>query len=144
MIIGLASDHAGYDLKEKIKLHLVGEGIKVVDYGTNSPLSCDYADYAHALAKGISNGEMTSGIAFCGSGNGINISLNRHRKVRSAYCWLPKIAELARQHNDANICTIPARFVSEEDAVRIIHAFLITEFEGGRHLTRINKIEIDQ
>ena len=142
MIIGLASDHAGYELKIKIKEYLVKKGIDVNDFGTESPDSCDYADYAHQLADNIENGTLKVGLAFCGSGNGINITLNRHAYVRSAYCWQPEIARLARLHNDANICTIPARFIEEKEAIEIIETFLATEFEGGRHQKRIEKIEI--
>ncbi len=142
MIIGLASDHAGYDLKVKVIAYLTSKGLEVKDYGTYSADSCDYADYAHQLAAAIETKELKVGLAFCGSGNGINITLNRHKEVRSAYCWQTEIAALARQHNDANICTIPARFIEEEDAFKIIDVFLATEFEGGRHQKRIEKIEL--
>ncbi len=142
MIIGFASDHAGYDLKLKVIDYLKSKGYETIDYGTNSPESCDYADYAHQLASAIESKELKVGMAFCGSGNGINITLNRHKEVRSAYCWKPEIAELARQHNDANICTIPARFIEEEEAYKIVDIFLATEFEGGRHQKRIEKIEL--
>jgi ribose 5-phosphate isomerase B len=142
MIIGLASDHAGYDLKIKVADYLYRKEVEVRDFGTYSPDSCDYSDFAHELAKSISNKELEVGLAFCGSGNGINITLNRHENVRSAYCWIPKIAELARQHNNANICTIPARFIEEEHAIEIIETFLATSFEGGTHQKRIEKIEI--
>ncbi len=141
MIIGFASDHAGYDLKLKVIEYLKSKGYETKDFGTYSPESCDYADYAHQLASAIKNKELKVGMAFCGSGNGINITLNRHEEVRSAYCWKPEIAELARQHNDANICTIPARFIEESEAYKIVDVFLATEFEGGRHQKRIEKIE---
>ncbi len=144
MVIGLASDHAGFDLKIKIKAYLESKGITVQDFGTDSAESCDYADYAHQLANNIENGTLKVGLAFCGSGNGINITLNRHAQVRSAYCWQTEIAALARQHNDANICTIPARFIEEDTAKEIIDTFLSTEFEGGRHQKRIEKIELDK
>ncbi len=142
MIIGFASDHAGYDLKVKVIEYLKSKGYQTLDYGTNSLESCDYADYAHQLATAIENKEVKVGMAFCGSGNGINITLNRHKEVRSAYCWNKEIAELARQHNDANICTMPARFIGEEEAYKIVDIFLATKFEGGRHQMRIEKIEI--
>ncbi len=142
MVIGLASDHAGYDLKVKVIEYIKAKGFEVHDYGTFSAESCDYADYAHQLATAIEKKELQVGLAFCGSGNGINITLNRHTEVRSAYCWQPEIAALARQHNDANICTIPARFIEPEVAYEIIDVFLATEFEGGRHQKRIEKIEI--
>lgn len=142
MVVGLACDHAGYALKVKVKEYLIAKGLKVNDFGTDSEESCDYADFAHQLAKSVSNDESTVGLAFCGSGNGINITLNRHKNVRSAYCWLTEIAVLARQHNNANICTIPARFLTESHALEIIEAFLNADFEGGRHQKRIEKIEI--
>ncbi|WP_363320266.1 RpiB/LacA/LacB family sugar-phosphate isomerase [Plebeiibacterium marinum] len=142
MVIGLASDHAGYEMKNRIIEYLNQKSIVTKDFGTVSPESCDYADYAHQLANAIENKELKVGLAFCGSGNGINISLNRHKDVRSAYCWKPEIAELARQHNDANVCTVPARFLNEDEVIEIIEVFLATGFEGGRHQKRIEKIEI--
>lgn len=142
MVLGLASDHAGYEMKEFVKEYLQKKGFTVNDYGTNSGDSCDYADYAHPLAESVENGVNQLGLAFCGSGNGINISLNRHKNIRSAYCWKTEIAQLARQHNDANICTVPARFIEKELCIEIIEAFLNTAFEGGRHQCRIEKIEI--
>lgn len=144
MIIGLASDHAGFQMKEFVEQYLIKKGVEVKDYGTHSEDSCDYADYAHPLAQAIEKGEHKVGLAFCGSGNGINITLNRHAHIRSAYCWKKEIAILARQHNDANVCTMPARFLSEEEIVEIIEAFLATEFEGGRHQCRIEKIELNK
>ena len=143
MVLGLASDHAGYEMKEFIKQYLLGKGYSVNDYGTNSGDSCDYADYAHPLAEAVEKGENQFGLAFCGSGNGINISLNRHKGIRSAYCWKTEIAELARLHNDANICTVPARFIEKDLCIEIIEKFLATTFEGGRHQCRIEKIEIE-
>lgn len=142
MTIGMASDHAGYELKVKVKDYFEGKGYGIKDFGTYTEESCDYADYAHRLANAIENKELTVGLAFCGSGNGINITLNRHKMVRSAYCWKAEIAELARAHNDSNICTIPTRFLSEQEAIDIIETFLFTDFEGGRHQRRIEKIEI--
>ncbi len=143
MTIGVASDHAGYQMKEFIKNYLTDKGYEMKDFGTDSEDSCDYADYAHPLASAIENGELKVGLSFCGSGNGINITLNRHKAVRAAYCWKKEIAELARQHNDANICSIPARFIPKEECIEIIEAFLAAEFEGGRHQRRIEKIEIE-
>ncbi len=143
MVIGIASDHAGFDMKEKAIAYLKTKGFEVKDYGTNSNESSDYADFAHLLANAIESQELKLGVAFCGSGNGINIALNRHAHVRSAYCWKPIIAALARQHNDANICTMPARFLEPEEVYKIIDAFFEAEFEGGRHQRRIDKIEIN-
>ena len=142
MTIGLCSDHAGFLMKEFIKKVLEEKGLTYHDFGTFSAESCDYADFAHPLADAIEKGEVYPGIACCGSGNGINMVLNKHQKVRSALCWTEEIAALARQHNDANVLSIPARFVSEEDARKIVDSFLSTLFEGGRHQRRIDKIPV--
>lgn len=139
--IGMASDHAGYEMKEAIKARLLSAGYEIEDFGTHSAESCDYADYAHPLANAISTGRLKRGIAFCGSGNGINMTLNHHFGIRSAYCWQDEIASLARQHNDANVCVMPARFLPEETCWRIAQIFLSTAFEGGRHQRRIEKID---
>jgi len=139
-IIGMASDHAGFEMKEAIKSRLEKAGYEVKDFGTYSADSCDYADYAHPLASAISKGELVRGVAFCGSGNGINMTLNHHTDVRSAYCWNVEIAALARQHNDANVCVMPARFLDEETCWAITEKYLNTDFEGGRHQKRIDKI----
>jgi ribose 5-phosphate isomerase B len=141
-VIGIASDHAGYDMKEMAKKYLEDKGYSVKDFGTSSPESSDYADYAHPLGNAVSEGELKQGIAFCGSGNGINISLNKHKGVRSAYSWNPEIARLGRAHNDANVCAMPARFLEVDQIKEIIDAFLSTEFEGGRHQRRIDKIDL--
>lgn len=138
--LGMASDHAGYDMKAKVKGYLESLGIEVVDYGTNSEASVDYPDFAHPLASAVENGELECGIAMCGSGNGINMTLNHHKGIRSALCWMPEIAALAKQHNNANICVLPARFVSFDEAKAIVDAYLNAEFEGGRHQGRIDKI----
>ncbi len=143
MVIGIASDHAGFEMKQKAKAYLESKGMQFQDFGTDSEESCDYADFAHKLGDAIGTGKLKVGIAFCGSGNGINISLNRHANVRSAYCWKPEIAALAKQHNDANICTMPARFLEPEEVYKIIDTFFASEFEGGRHQRRIEKIEIN-
>ncbi len=140
-ILGMASDHAGYEMKEKIKARLKAAGYEIKDFGTHSAESCDYADFAHPLASAISRGELKRAIAFCGSGNGINMTLNHHTGVRSAYCWQSEITALARQHNDANICVMPARFLSEETCWELAQIFLSTPFEGGRHQRRIEKID---
>lgn len=141
-VIGMASDHAGFVMKEAIKQKLEAAGYTVEDFGTHSEASCDYADYAHPLASAISQGRIKRGIAFCGSGNGINMTLNKHTNVRSAYCWNEEITRLARQHNDANICVMPARFLKEELCWAISEIFLSVEFEGGRHQKRIEKINL--
>jgi len=141
-IIGLASDHAGYDLKIFIKEYLVKLGYTIEDYGCDSSISCDYADYAHILGYKIDRGEIERGMVFCGSGNGINMTVNKHPAVRSALCWNAEIAKLARNHNDANVCSLPARFITELEAKNIVNVFLNENFEGGRHLIRINKIPL--
>ena len=138
--IGIACDHAGFEYKESVILHLKSRGYTVIDYGCFSKDSVDYPDFAHQLAQSIENGSNELGIQFCGSGNGINMSSNKHKGIRSALCWEVEIAELARLHNDANVCTMPARFISLEKALLIIDVFLSTEFEGGRHQRRVNKI----
>jgi ribose 5-phosphate isomerase B len=138
--IGLACDHAGFDYKEKVVKHLKEKGYTVNDYGCFSNDSVDYPDFAHQLATSIEEGINDLGIQFCGSGNGINMSANKHKGIRSALCWEVEIAELARLHNNANVCTMPARFISFEKAIDIIDMFLTTNFEGGRHQKRVNKI----
>lgn len=141
-IIGVASDHAGYDLKCLIKEHLEKRGFVIKDFGCDSSVSCDYADYAHPLGYAIDNKEVVRGIVFCGSGNGINMTINKHQGVRSALCWNSEIALLARQHNDANILSLPARFVTADEAIKMTDIFLDEEFQGGRHLIRIKKIPL--
>ena len=138
--IGMACDHAGYELKEYLKKVLTKRGNEVVDFGTNSPESMDYPDTAHPLAEAVEAGKVDFGISMCGSGNGITMTLNKHQKVRAALCWKPEIAALAKQHNNANILSMPARFISRRMAVRIMDAFLNAKFEGGRHQRRIEKI----
>lgn len=139
-IIGLASDHAGYPLKEHIKEWLTANGYEYKDFGTNSTDSCDYPQFGHALATAVENGECNTGIAICGTGNGINMSVNHHQGIRGALCWMPEIAELARQHNDANILVMPGRFIDNDTAEKCVKTFLETEFEGGRHQRRIDAI----
>jgi ribose 5-phosphate isomerase B len=138
--IGMACDHAGYELKEYLKKLLAKRGNEVVDFGTNSPESMDYPDTAHPLAEAVEAGKVDFGISMCGSGNGITMTLNKHQKVRAALCWKPEIAALAKQHNNANILSMPARFISRRMAVRILDAYLNAKFEGGRHQRRIEKI----
>ena len=142
MSIGVASDHAGYELKTKVIKHLESKGCVVHDFGTDSAESVDYPDYAHKLASAVESGSCQFGIAICGSGNGVNMTVNHHRKVRGALCWTPEIAALARQHNDANIISLPARFIEPSIALQIIDVFLSTDFEGGRHQRRVEKIDL--
>ncbi len=139
--IGIACDHAGFELKEHLVDYLKKKGYEVEDFGTDSSESMDYPDTAHPLANAVAEGKYLSGITLCGSGNGISMTANRHKGVRAALCWRPEIAILARQHNDANVCSIPARFVSGAEAEIITDLFLSAEFEGGRHRRRIEKIE---
>ena len=140
--IALACDHAGYDTKEKLKLWLTENGYTINDFGTYSDESTDYPDYAHPMAFSVENNECDLGISLCGSGNGINMAANKHKGIRSALCWTTELAEMARLHNDANVLALPARYVSLEEAIAIVKIFLNTAFEGGRHITRINKIPL--
>lgn len=143
MKIAFASDHAAFDLKTIIKAYVEKKGYETVDFGTYSPESCDYADYGHPAALAVENKECDFGIAMCGSGNGIQMTLNKHQHIRAALCWLPELAALARRHNDANFLVLPARFISAEEAYKIVDAYLASEFEGGRHARRIAKIPVD-
>ncbi|MDD3739684.1 MAG: ribose 5-phosphate isomerase B [Bacteroidales bacterium] len=140
--IGLACDHAGFKLKNFLIEFLNTKGYKTINFGTNSEESCDYPDFAHPLAEAVENKTCDLGISICGSGNGINMTVNKHQGIRSALCWSPEISELARLHNDANICSLPARFITNEIAIMIVEKFLNTKFEGGRHINRINKIPL--
>jgi ribose 5-phosphate isomerase B len=141
-VIGLCNDHAGYELKELIKQYLDKKGIAYKDYGTFSTDSCDYPDFAHDMAYAQEKGEVSKGIAVCGSGNGISMTLNKHQKIRAALCWNAEIASLARAHNDANVLVMPGRFISTEEATTIMDSFFQTEYEGGRHQKRIDKIPL--
>lgn len=142
MLIPIGCDHAGFELKESLKKYLTEKGFEVKDFGCYSTDSIDYADYAHPVADFIEEqGESEmKGILICGSGNGINMTANKHQGIRAALCWKKEIAQLAREHNDANILTLPARFISEEEAIEMVDVFFSTAFEGGRHLNRVNKI----
>lgn len=140
MNIALGSDHAGYELKEKIKEVLRQKNIAFQDFGPFGNESVDYPDFGHKVGKSVDSGDFDRGIAICGSGNGINMTVNKYKNVRSALCWTNELCELARQHNDANVLAIPARFISQETALEMLSTFINTEFEGGRHLNRINKI----
>lgn len=138
--VALCSDHAGYDLKEIIERHLSSKGIGVDDFGTHSSESCDYPDFAHPCAEAIESGRDYPGIAMCGTGNGIAMTLNKHQGIRAALCWNTDLARLAREHNDANVLVLPARFIDTDLALQIVDVFLSTPFEGGRHQRRIDKI----
>lgn len=140
--IAIASDHAGYELKCLVENHLTLIGREYKDFGTNSTESCDYPDFAHPCARAVESGDCYPGIAMCGSGNGIAMTLNKHAGIRAAICWTPELARLARAHNDANILVLPARFLEPDEAMAIVDAFLTTPFEGGRHERRIAKIPL--
>ncbi len=138
----IASDHAGFRLKEKLVRWLISSRYEVRDIGCFSEDSVDYPDYAHPLATAVEKGDYDYGITICGSGNGINMACNKHQKIRSAVCWNDEISRLARSHNDANVCALPGRFLTEAEAIHIVKIFLTTSFEGGRHKRRIDKIPI--
>jgi len=140
MKISIANDHAGTDYKEFLQNYLTNLGYEVINFGTNSSDSVDYPDFAHLLATSVSNKKTEFGILICGSGNGVAITANKHAQIRAALCWNEELATLARQHNNANVICIPARFVSQEVAQKMVETFLKTEFEGGRHQTRVEKI----
>ena len=140
--IAIANDHAGFEMKKIIMEYLKSRGYKISDFGSHNTDTVDYPDFAHPLANAIESGEYEFGISFCGSGNGINMVTNKHLKIRAALCWTEEIAELARKHNNANVCSIPARFVDQEAAINIVDTFLTTNFDGGRHIRRIEKIPI--
>ncbi len=140
--LGLCSDHAGFELKQFVKQWLDAKGLSYKDFGTYSSESCDYPDFAHPLALAVEAGECYLGVAICGSGNGIAMTLNKHQGIRAALCWIPEIAHLARQHNDANVLVMPGRFISTDMADKIMSEFFSTSFEGGRHQRRIDKIPV--
>lgn len=137
--IAIASDHAGFKYKEIIKKHLSDKFI-IEDFGTFSEDSVDYPDFVHPSATSVANGANEFGILICGSGNGVQMTANKHSKIRCALCWMPELAELARKHNNANMIALPARFIASELAIDIVNQFLSTEFEGGRHQNRVQKI----
>ena len=141
-VIGLASDHAGFELKQYVKQWLEAKGWAYKDFGTNSTASVDYPDYAHPLALAVESGECYPGIAICGSGNGINMTLNKHQGIRAGLSWIPEIAHLCRQHNDANVLVMPGRFIDTDMARKIMDEFFATDFEGGRHQRRIDKMPV--
>lgn len=142
--IGICSDHAGFEMKSYLISLFEEKGIVYKDFGTFTSESCDYPDFAHPLALAIEKGECYPGIGLCGTGNGINMTLNKHQGIRSALCWTPEVARLARAHNDANVIVLPARMIEEKEAYEILVSFLNTTFEGGRHIRRIDKIPTDK
>lgn len=141
-IIPMACDHAGYELKEYLKKYLTEKGYEIKDFGTYSSDSVDYPDMIHPLAKEINEGVYEIGVIMCGSANGVSMVANKYPNIRCALCWEEEIAKLAKQHNNANIISLPARFISQEKASLILDAFLTTDFEGGRHQKRVDKISI--
>ena len=138
--LAIGCDHAGYQMKEYLKKVLISDGFKVKDFGTFSEERADYPDFAHPVANAVANGECEKGILICGSGNGVCMTANKHKEIRAALCWCTEISKLSRLHNDANIVCLPSRFIDDKTAYDIVKIFLITEFEGGRHVQRINKI----
>jgi len=139
--IAICSDHAGFELKQKVNEYIKGKNpVAYKDFGTFSAESCDYADFAHPMATAVETREFDYGISICGSGNGISMTVNKHQGIRAALCWNEEIARLGRAHNNANVLSMPARFVTEEEALRMIDIFFSTDFEGGRHQGRIDKI----
>ena len=140
MKVVIGSDHAGYEYKDKLVAFLTGKGFEIQDVGPFSTDSVDYPDFAHEVAKNVEEGNATFGILLCGSAQGVTMTANKHQGIRAALCWMTDIAKLARQHNNANVLTLPARFIAYEYAEQIVEAFLSTDFEGGRHEARVNKI----
>ena len=142
--LALCSDHAGFELKEQVKQWLDSQNIAYHDFGTYSEESCDYPDFAHPAAEAVEQGQCYPGIAICGTGNGIGITLNKHQGIRAALCWDIELASLARRHNDANFLVMPGRFIAKELALEIVKTFLTTAFEGGRHERRVSKIPVPE
>jgi ribose 5-phosphate isomerase B len=140
--IAIGSDHAGFELKEQLITYLRSHNNNVIDKGCFSLDRADYPDYGHAVANAVINNEVDFGVLMCGSGNGINMSANKHKGIRAALCWNAEIASLARQHNDANILVLPARYISTEEAYKCLDDFLTAKFEGGRHQARLEKIDV--
>ena len=138
----IGADHAGFELKELLMNHLIEKGYDVNDHGCYSKESIDYPDFGHPVALEVESSENAIGIIICGSGNGINMTANKHQGIRSALCWTKEIAELARQHNNANVLSLPARYINEREAIDIVEAFFTSQFEGGRHAKRVDKITL--
>ncbi len=141
-LIGIAADHAAYEMKEFLVGWLSAKGYDVIDYGCMSEESVDYPDFGHALGEAIASGEVERGVGLCGSGEGMSITLNRHKGVRAGLCWCEDVARLTREHNDANAIVFPARFIDNDAAITMLEIWLNTQFEGGRHIGRVEKIEI--
>ena len=142
-VLALGSDHAGFKLKEFLKNYLTEKGFEIIDFGTHSENSVDYPDFAHPLAKAVNDNQYETGILICGTGNGVSMVANKYPNIRAALCWKGEVAEMARLHNNANILSIPARFITLEEATKVVDIFLSTSFEGNRHQTRIDKIRIN-
>lgn len=142
MKLAIASDHAGFKLKKKLNSYLINEGYEIKDFGTDTTESVDYPEFGHAIADAIEKGEFDFGITICGSGNGISMTANKHQNIRSAICWNTEISKLARAHNNANICSLPGRFLTLEEAIIILDTFIKTTFDSGRHERRIKKIPL--
>ncbi len=140
MKIAIGCDHAAFKLKEELKNYLIAKGYQIKDFGTHSEARADYPDFAHPVANAVEKKEFDFGLLLCGSGNGINMTANKHKGIRSALCWNAEIAQMARLHNDANILTLPARYITSEEAKKCVDVFYTTVFEGGRHADRIKKI----
>lgn len=140
--IGVACDHAAFDMKEFLVGYLILKGYEVIDFGVHSEERADYPDFAHALAESIQKGEVAQGLALCGSGEGMVMTLNRHKGIRAGLCWNEDVSRLICQHNDANVIVLPARFITNDEALSFMDAYLSAEFEGGRHEDRVKKIEI--
>ena len=140
--IGIACDHAGYEMKEFLVGYLSALGYEVLDFGCDSPESVDYPDFAHPLAEAVEKEEVPCGVAMCGSGEGMSMTLNKHQGIRAGLCWNPEIAALIRRHNNANIIVFPARFITNDEAIRMLDAYLAAEFEGGRHERRLAKMPV--
>lgn len=140
--VGIACDHAGYALKKFVVEYLEAHNIPFKDYGTYSDISCDYPDFGHALGEAVANGDVYPGIGICGSGEGMSMVLNKHKGVRAALAWNPEIAQLCRQHNDANVLVMPGRFIDNKTAALVLDQFFKTSFEGGRHQRRVEKVDL--
>lgn len=140
--IGIACDHAGYEMKKFLVGYLGAQGYEVLDFGTDSPESVDYPDFAHPLAEAVESGELPLGVALCGTGEGMAMTLNKHQGIRAGLCWEPEVATLIRRHNNANVIVFPARFITNDEAVKMLEAFFAAEFEGGRHERRVAKIPV--
>jgi len=142
MRIAIGSDHAGFSLKKELIFWLEKNDLDIHDFGTYSEASVDYPDYAHAVSEAVESGEYEFGVLICGTGLGVSITANKHQGIRAALCWQGEIARLSRVHNDANIICFPGRFIESDEAIKMLEIFLKTEFEGGRHLRRVNKIPV--